>query len=81
MKIIAFKNEEEYYHVVHKIKKMKRFLTELCNVIEESHEDEDDDEGGETIVYKGGKAYHMPDDDDSEMYYKKGMKKSGRFSY
>jgi hypothetical protein len=56
-------------------------LTELCNVIEESHEDEDEDEGGETIVYKGGKAYHMPDDEDSEMYYKKGMKKSGRFSY
>ena len=43
MKIIAFKNEEEYYHVVRKIKKMKRFLTELCNVIEESHEDEDED--------------------------------------
>lgn len=81
MKIIAFKNEEEYYHVVRKIKKMKRFLTELCNVIEESHEDEDEDEGSETIVYKGGKAYHMPDDEDSEMYYKKGMKKSGRFSY
>ena len=81
MKIIAFKNEEEYYHVVRKIKKMKRFLTELCNVIEESHsDDEDDDDREETIVYKGGKAYRMSDDDE-EMIHHKGKMRGGRFSY
>lgn len=79
MKVIAFKNEEEYYHVVRKIKKMKKFLTELCNVIEESHEDEDEDEEGETIVYRGGKAYRMSDDD--EEIHHKGKMRGGRFSY
>ena len=52
MKVIAFKNEEEYYHVVRKIKKMKRFLTELCNVIEDSHSK---DEDYEIAHRKGGK--------------------------
>ena len=79
MKIIAFKNEEEYYHVVHKIKKMKRFLTELCNVIEESHEDEDEDEG--TIVYKNGVAYHVQDEDYEVQHRRGGKMKGGRFSY
>ena len=81
MKVIAFKNEEEYYHVVRKIKKMKKFLTELCNVIEESHEDEDfDDEDGGTVVYKDGRIHHL-DDEDREMSYKRGKMRGGRFSY
>lgn len=82
MKVIAFKNEEEYYHVVHKIKKMKKFLNELCNVIMDSHEgeDEDDDEDeGETIVYKGGKEYHVEHDDMN--YRGRGKVRGGRFSY
>lgn len=84
MKVIAFKNEEEYYHVVRKIKKMKRFLTELCNVIEESHngdEDDEDEEGDGTVVYKNGVAYRVQDED-YEIQHRKGMKmKGGRFSY
>ena len=82
MKVIAFKNEEEYYHVLRKIKKMKKFLSEICSVIEESHEmdgdDEDEDEG--TVVYKNGVAYRV--DEEPEMSYKRGTKmKGGRFSY
>lgn len=81
MKMIAFKNEEEYYHVVRKIKKMKKFLTELCNVIEESHDsDENDDEDDETIVYKNGVAYRVQDED-YEIQHRKGKMKGGRFSY
>lgn len=82
MKVIAFKNEEEYYHVLRKIKKMKKFLTELCSVIEESHDIERDDEDGDegTVIYKNGVAYRVGED--SEMSYKRGMKmKGGRFSY
>ena len=83
MKIIAFKNEEEYYHVVRKIKKMKRFLNELCNVIEESHNEDDDDEdeeGDGTVVYKNGVAYRVQDED-YEIQHRKGKMKGGRFSY
>lgn len=81
MKMIAFKNEEEYYHVVRKIKKMKKFLTELCNVIEESHDsDENEDEDDETIVYKNGIAYRVQDED-YEIQHRKGKMKGGRFSY
>lgn len=86
MKVIAFKNEEEYYHVVRKIKKMKRFLTELCNVIEGCHDSEDDDdedneERGETIVYKNGVAYRVQDEDYEISHRKGGKMKGGRFSY
>ena len=81
MKVIAFKNEEEYYHVVRKIKKMKQFLNELCNVIEESHEDDEDDEERETIIYKDGKAYHVQDGEYEIAHRKGGRMKSGRFSY
>jgi hypothetical protein len=81
MKVIAFKNEEEYYHVVRKIKKMKKFLTELCNVIEESHDSDDEEGDDETVVYRNGVAYHM-DDEDYEMAHRKGGKmRGGRFSY
>jgi hypothetical protein len=81
MKVIAFKNEEEYYHVVRKIKKMKKFLTELCNVIEESHDSEDEEDDNETVVYRNGVAYRM-DDEDYEMAHRKGGKmRGGRFSY
>lgn len=81
MKVIAFKNEEEYYHVVRKIKKMKKFLTELCNVIEESHDSDDEEGDEETVVYRNGVAYRM-DDEDYEMAHRKGGKmKGGRFSY
>lgn len=81
MKVIAFKNEEEYYHVVRKIKKMKKFLTELCNVIEESHDSEDEEGDDETVVYRNGVAYRM-DDEDYEMAHRKGGKmRGGRFSY
>jgi hypothetical protein len=81
MKVIAFKNEEEYYHVVRKIKKMKKFLTELCNVIEESHDsDEYEDEDDETVVYKNGVAYRVQDDD-YEIQHRRGKMKGGRFSY
>ena len=82
MKVIAFKNEEEYYHVVRKIKKMKRFLNELCNVIEESHEgDDEDDEDGGTIVYKNGVAYQVQDEDYEVQHRRGGKVKGGRFSY
>ena len=81
MKVIAFKNEEEYYHVVRKIKKMKKFLTELCNVIEESHDAEDEEDDNETVVYRNGVAYRM-DDEDYEMAHRKGGKmRGGRFGY
>lgn len=81
MKVIAFKNEEEYYHVVRKIKKMKKFLTELCNVIEESHDSDDEEDDNETVVYRNGVAYRM-DDEDYEMAHRKGGKmRGGRFSY
>lgn len=81
MKVIAFKNEEEYYHVVRKIKKMKKFLTELCNVIEESHDSDDEEGDDETVVYRNGVAYRM-DDEDYEMAHRKGGKmRGGRFSY
>ena len=82
MKVIAFKNEEEYYHVVRKIKKMKRFLNELCNVIEESHEgDDEDDEDEGTIVYKNGVAYQVQDEDYEVQHRRGGKVKGGRFSY
>ena len=85
MKIIAFKNEEEYYHVVRKIKKMKRFLTELCNVIEDSHskdeDDDDDEEGDGTVVYRNGVAYRVQDEDYEIAHRKGGKMKGGRFSY
>lgn len=81
MKVIAFKNEEEYYHVVRKIKKMKKFLTELCNVIEESHDSDDEEDDNETVVYRNGVAYRM-DDEDYEMAHRRGGKmRGGRFSY
>ena len=82
MKVIAFKNEEEYYHVVRKIKKMKKFLNELCNVIEESHEgDDEDDEDEGTIVYKNGVAYQVQDEDYEVQHRRGGKVKGGRFSY
>ena len=80
MKVIAFKNEEEYYHVVRKIKKMKQFLNELCDVIEECHEHDEDEEGDGTVVYKNGVAYRVQDED-YEIQHRKGKMKGGRFSY
>ena len=84
MKVIAFKNEEEYYHVLRKIKKMQQFLKELCMVIKDSHEDDEEDEHdeeeeGETIVYRGGREYHVERDDMN--YRGRGKMKGGRFSY
>lgn len=82
MKVIAFKNEEEYYHVVRKIKKMKQFLNELCDVIEECHEhDEDDDEERGTVIYKDGRTYHVQDEDYEIAHRKGGKMRGGRFSY
>lgn len=88
MKVIAFKNEEEYYHVLHKIKKMKKFLTELCNVIKESQgyegedDDDEDEEDEETIVYKNGVAYKVGERGSEMGYRGKSMRmKGGRFSY
>lgn len=43
MKIIAFRDNEKYYHMIHKLKKMEMFTRDLLECLEENKDEEDDE--------------------------------------
>lgn len=80
MKIIAFRDNEKYYHTIHKLKKMEHFTKELRNMLEnpDKYEEEDDDEEDDELSKRRGRMSRREreDDDDIEI-----VRRGSRYSY
>lgn len=66
MKIIAFRDNEKYYHMIHKLKKMEQFAKDLRECIEEGKADEDEDEY--EVSERRGRMSRREHDDDIEIH-------------
>ena len=49
MIVVRFKDKREHKELKHKLKEMKEFIEDLCEIIEERAEEDDDEE------YRGGR--------------------------
>ena len=69
MVVVRFKDKREHKELKHKLKEMKEFIEDLCEIIEERAEEDDDEE------YRGGRYR----DDYDEMHDRDMM--GGRYNY
>lgn len=69
MIVVRFKDSKEHKELKHKLKEMKEFIDDLCEIIEERAEEDYDED------YRGGRYRDEYDERDREMMH------GGRYEY
>ena len=69
MIVVRFKDKREHKEIKHKLKEMKEFIDDLCEIIEERAEEDEEE-------YRGGRYR-----DDWDEMHDRDMIRSGRYEY
>ena len=80
MVLVRFKDKKEHKELKHKLKEMKEFIDDLCEIIEERAEEDYDEDYRDGVNYRGGRYRDEMEDEmmNSRYGYRRGGGSRGR---